>query len=272
MLQWQGYLHRRCHRCPTPRRWLPRLDPQGLSLPQNEFRAPIRAFQAPPGVAPAGLPVSAEALTAPAAPLAIPGAEASLAIVSLNPSKLPEPPTPPGAHEAGFSAGPKPREGSGAAPSDGSAIVVPGLLTRDGAGDRQPSLVAGVVPSRQNLMAGLRNAPPPGTSPEAPVAPIAVRVSSAPDPLLAGRMVYSIAIQMPNITSYSGSWMVWFAEREKASSGAAGDVRPPVPLRKVDPRYVAAAADERVEGVVRPLGSDSQRRARGYRRRGSPSR
>ena len=64
-------------------------------------------------------------------------------------------------------------------------------------------------------------------------------------------MVYSIAIQMPNITSYYGSWMVWFAESNAAGVSAAGAVRAPVPLRKVDPKYIAAAASEKVEGVVR---------------------
>ena len=181
-----------------------------MTLPETEFRAPRRAFQAPPGVAPAvAAPSPADLVEAPAAQLALPGAEASLAIVSLNPSRLPEPPTPPGSHDAGFSAGPKPREGAAAAPADGSAIVVPGLTTRDGASDRQPSLVAGVVPTTRNLMAGLRN-PQPATTPDPPSSSRAARVSSAPDPLLAGRVVYSIAIQMPNITSYSGSWMVWF--------------------------------------------------------------
>jgi periplasmic protein TonB len=33
--------------------------------------------------------------------------------------------------------------------------------------------------------------------------------------------------------------------------GALPDMRPPVPLRKVDPKYVAAAAADRVEGKVR---------------------
>jgi TonB family protein len=55
---------------------------------------------------------------------------------------------------------------------------------------------------------------------------------------------------MPNVTSYIGSWTVWFAERERLS-GPAPDVRAPVPLRKVDPKYVAAAIDERIEGKVR---------------------
>jgi TonB family protein len=63
-------------------------------------------------------------------------------------------------------------------------------------------------------------------------------------------MVYSVAIQMPNVTSYSGSWIIWFAEREPVS-GQVADVHPPLALRKVDPKYVAAAAAEKIEGKVR---------------------
>jgi protein TonB len=78
-----------------------------------------------------------------------------------------------------------------------------------------------------------------------------MRVSEAPDPRLFGRAVYTMAIQMPNITSYSGSWLVWFAERDVSPGGPAADIEPPEPLRKVDPKYIASAADERVEGKVR---------------------
>jgi TonB family protein len=76
-------------------------------------------------------------------------------------------------------------------------------------------------------------------------------VSSAPDPRLNGRAIYTVAIQMPNVTSYSGSWIVWFAEHEPQPGAPSHDVRPPVPLRKVDPKYIAAAAAEKVEGTVR---------------------
>jgi len=77
-----------------------------------------------------------------------------------------------------------------------------------------------------------------------------MRVESAPDPLLEGRTVYVLAIQMPNVTSYMGSWIVWFAERDPAA-GPGPDIQPPLPLHKVDPKYIAAAAAERVEGKVR---------------------
>jgi TonB family protein len=57
-----------------------------------------------------------------------------------------------------------------------------------------------------------------------------------------------MAIQMPNLTSYSGSWLVWFAERGPRTQG---DIRPPEPLRLVDPKYVRTAAEQGVEGTVR---------------------
>src|SRR5262249_16713345 len=44
-------------------------------------------------------------------------------------------------------------------------------------------------------------------------------------------------------------WLVWFAERVGESGG--GVVHAPSPLRKVDPKYIASAAADGVEGVVR---------------------
>jgi TonB family protein len=79
-------------------------------------------------------------------------------------------------------------------------------------------------------------------------------VMEAPDPRLAGRVVYTVAIQMPNVTSFSGSWLVWFAEHEAVPGAVPPQMKPPVPLRKVDPKYIAAAAADRVEGKVRLFG------------------
>jgi TonB family protein len=115
-------------------------------------------------------------------------------------------------------------------------VVVPGVTVRDG-------------PTRQSLLAAIRPmAPPlpPNPSPDSPLP--ATRVASAPDATLEGRVVYTLAIQMPNVTSYSGSWLVWYAERRQAAGGA---MRAPSPVRKVDPKYIAAAAAEGVQGVVR---------------------
>ena len=76
--------------------------------------------------------------------------------------------------------------------------------------------------------------------------------------------VYRLAINMPNITSYSGSWVIRFAElgsREQEQARAARQQRQeapaperklsaPNPRLKVDPKYIRAAAHEGVEGTV----------------------
>jgi TonB family protein len=275
------------------------VEPNALPFPNAGPRPQPRAFVAPPAksraVAAVGLPAAPEvaavsarprSLTVaaligrlpampPAAPVisaeppAVPGvaglqgamAEASLAIVGLNPAKTTEVPAPPGSRAAGFSAGPEVRAEGGTGANGIALLNVPGLVVKGGAKDTQPTLVANFSPtSRENLLAAARAAPRAGlgAAPKVPVEPRAPRVAEAPDPRFAGRVVYAIAIQMPNVTSFSGSWLVWFAEREPDPKGTPGaapqQMRPPVVVRKVDPKYIAAAAAERVEGTVRLFG------------------
>ena len=231
---------------------------------------PQRAFSAPsapstPGRAGSangrggtdGSPAAIE--EAPAAPMPA-GANgtsvATMAVVGLNPANTTTVPAPPGPRDAGFSAGPvvRPEGGSGSGPVD-SRISVPGLLLGGGAKDNQPTIKADFSPtSRENLLAAARMVQ--GTMPSATALPKTLagdrpaQVGGAPGGRLNGRLVYSIAIQMPNVTSYSGSWIVWFALREPGAAGPLPDVRPPVPLRKVDPKYVQSAVADKVEGKV----------------------
>jgi protein TonB len=58
-----------------------------------------------------------------------------------------------------------------------------------------------------------------------------------------------MAIQMPNLTSNSGSWLMWYADRTSRATGLA-PVAPPVAHRKVDPKYVTSAVADEVEGKV----------------------
>jgi TonB family protein len=130
----------------------------------------------------------------------------------------------------------------------GAILTVPGLLIHSGVPDANPTLMARASPtSAANLRAAMRSSLP-ATSIAGPHP--AIRVSSAPDPLWNGREIYAMSLQMPNITSYSGSWMIWFAER-RGAAGAGGVLTLPVPLRKVDPKYFPAAMADRVEGNVR---------------------
>src|ERR1035437_5178649 len=209
--------------------------------------APIGKLLAMPAATPL---ISAE----PPAVAEVAMAEASLAIVGLNPAKTMEVPAPPGSRAAGFSAGPEARAEGGPNAHRIALLNVPGLVVSGGAKDTQPTLMAHFSPtSKENLLAAARMSM--AAAPRVPVEPRAPRVAEAPDPRFAGRVVYAIAIQMPNVTSFSGSWLVWFAERAAGPEGTAGaappPMRPPEVVRKVDPKYIAAAAAERVEGTVR---------------------
>ena len=178
-------------------------------------------------------------------------AEASMAIVGLNPARTIDVPPPPGSRTAGFSAGEQPRADGGTGANSIALLNVPGLVVKGGAKDTQPTLATSFSPtSRENLLAAAR------VTMGAPKVAAGAHLSGvvAPDPRFAGRTVYTIAIQMPNVTSFSGSWLVWFAEREPVAGAAAPQIRAPVVVRKVDPKYIAAAAAERVEGTVRLFG------------------
>jgi TonB family protein len=231
------------------------------SAPEIAGRAPVldRPVALPRGfVPPPSRPLdrSAPAVGTPAPAIEAtptPSAETTLAIVGLNPANTRVVPPPPESRPAGFSAGPVERKEGASGNSSGAALLsIPGLTVRGGPKDNQPTLVAPPFSptSRENLMAAARSAGGVPAilraAPESKAPPI-----PAPDPRLSGRVVYSIAIQMPNVTSYSGSWQVWFAEREPLPGAQQVDMRAPVPLRKVDPKYVAAAAAERVEGIIR---------------------
>jgi len=222
-------------------------SPTDFSL-DVKLRRPLRTFAPPPSVKvvknTAELPPPPEAQMA-----AAPVSTASMAIVGLEPAKTMEVPKPPAPREANFSAGPKLNPDGESTPASTAMLSVPSLYVQGGPKDIRPSLTAGLAPmSQQNLMAAMRmgNIAAHGTPP-----PQAPRVSGSPDPRMAGRLVYMMAIQMQNITSYSGSWMVWFAEHQPLLGAPPLEMRPPDPLHKVDPKYIADAVLERVEGVVR---------------------
>ena len=255
----------------------PRPQPRAFTAPPSKPRmvatvglpaAPELAAVSPPkvgldkvprGYSPPKLPARPETAPAihaepPAVPL-VPGAMggASLAIVGLNPARTTVVPAPPASRAAGFSAGPEPHAEGGTGAKNFALVNVPGLVVSNGAKDTKPTMAATFSPtSRENLLAAARVSK--GAAPKGPVE-LGGSYAPAPDPRFAGRVVYTMAIQMPNVTSFSGSWLVWFAERVPDPGGAAPrEMRPPEVVRKVDPKYVAAAAADRVEGTVRLFG------------------
>jgi TonB family protein len=173
-----------------------------------------------------------------------------MAIVGLNPSANAPAPAPEGTRNAEFSAAPQPRRTGGAdAAADGAALTVPGLLIRSDVADAKPTAMAlKSATQAANLRAALRSSLP--ATPIARPHLSATRVSSAPEALWHGRDTYAMSVQMPNITSYSGSCLIWFAERREESE-TGGPLSAPVPRHIVDPKYFPAAMADRVEGKVR---------------------
>ena len=78
-------------------------------------------------------------------------------------------------------------------------------------------------------------------------------------------------VNMPNLNSVTGSWIIRFAELHMAGTARiSGDLNAPVPLRKIDPKYPQTAIQEHIQGevilygVIRPDGSvDSIQLVRG---------
>jgi TonB family protein len=199
-------------------------------------------------------PPAGKAVAQPSVPsLEAPAANLTAAVVGLKPVDSLLPIIPEGSRPAQFSAAPElsPKGGAGG-PVESAAISMPDLLIRGASKKESIATLARIAPtSRENLLAAGRpviTSAPPAPDPPKSIAG-AVRVTSAPDPRFEGRTVYTVALQMPNVTSYSGSWILWYAER-KALPGEAADVLPPSALRKVDPVYDLSAVDDRVEGKV----------------------
>jgi TonB family protein len=213
-----------------------------------------RPFQAPPtpsGGGKAGVSVPVAPAPAVEASGDSPG-ELNTVVVGLNPGNQMAA-LPPVSRPAEFSAGPKLNPKGGTGEGNPSALSVPDLTIRSGNIDTRSTIMArNTMPKPigpANAAETLREAAKYITVDEIGH-PSAVRVASAPDSRFDGRTVYMMAIQMPNLTSYVGSWLMWYSERS-ARPVSTAVITPPVVHRKVDPKYIAAAVSERVEGIVR---------------------
>ena len=74
-----------------------------------------------------------------------------------------------------------------------------------------------------------------------------------PELIFASKRIYKMQIDMPNLNSATGSWILSFTELLADSGGprvASSDLSGPSPLRKVDPKYPPTLINEHVEGEV----------------------
>ena len=241
-----------------------------------KIKAPLRPFTAPQAKATASA-ASAKPLLADAPPAVAAGApppapdvlmanarDLNLVVVGLHPTDQAAA-LPTAASPAKFSAAPEIRRQGAETAGDGKGISVPDLFVR-GSTAARPDVIAqayAAPTSAENLRAAQRTVPDtrlaraaiPGAAGDLPLlnhSQAALKVSGVPDPRFNGRDTYMMAIQMPNLTSNWGSWLMWYAERTAKETGLA-PVAPPIAHRKVDPKYIASAQSDKIEGKVQLL-------------------
>ncbi len=187
------------------------------------------------------------------------------AVVGVDPTQDPSSAVPRGRRGGNFSAGPDgsvngsgvPGSGSGdgAAGDNGTLAAVriphlsvtpasPGAAT--GLSDGRPPEPGAPSTDRESVLQQFRNA---DFSPVPNIGVVAQRETPDPEFPFPGRAVYTLAVNMPNISSYSGSWIIEFAEVKNAGA-VEGGLQPPSPRLKVDPVYPPAVIEERIEGDV----------------------
>jgi TonB family protein len=162
----------------------------------------------------------------------------------------------PGATGAGAGGGKGPGSGNGgngtappgitvgAAPPGAPVAAVtgtPGKSPSDAQKEENKRLIAAAM--RPNIPSASRPpvASPPPTMSDTDADAIERRVFGT-------KKYYSLVLNMPNLTSASGSWIVRFAELNQSDNKIA--IAAPVAVSKVDPAYPADAMRDNVEGTV----------------------
>jgi TonB family protein len=188
-----------------------------------------------------------------------------LAVVGLNPSPSSDVSVPRGRRPGRFSAAPDGGDGNGriGVPGVENGARVPNLSVSAARPGASLASVPTVVPGEgrgawrdsekpDGVLLALNRLTGPGSVEQLSAADLE-RAAKAPPELkerapLEDRTVYTMAINMPNISSYQGSWIVRYAQLEKEVDETPFSA--PAPVRKVDPKYVAQAALEGIEGEV----------------------
>ncbi len=132
----------------------------------------------------------------------------------------------------------------GAAPPGAPVAAItgtPGKSPSDAQKEENKRLIAAAM--RPNIPSVSRPpvTPPPPTTSDTDTDAIERQV-------FGNKKYYSLVLNMPNLTSASGSWIVRFAELKQSDNKIA--IAAPVAVSKVDPAYPAEAMRDNVEGTV----------------------
>jgi TonB family protein len=93
-------------------------------------------------------------------------------------------------------------------------------------------------------------APPDTNTPARSVQPESTQLSEPERAVFGDRKFYSLTLNMPNLNSAGGSWVIRFAEIKQDSTRDSAGLSAPIATRKVDPAYPLQLMRENVAGTV----------------------
>jgi len=206
------------------------------------------------------------------------GSQGRVVALNLHPVVGAPPDPPPGNRRGTFAATPEGHAGASGSPGSaagGATAGASGNASRKGAGDLPTGLYVGnaAAPAKTSAVAGdpAPGAPAKSVSPNLTASVRPPRVTSAPAntqqpgsaaklseaerEVFGERKFYSLTLNMPNLNSAGGSWVIRFAELKRNSdshgaSSEAEDLSQPSATRKVDPAYPLQLMRENVAGTV----------------------
>src|ERR1700685_1264003 len=151
-----------------------------------------------------------------------------------------------------------PAAGAGGAGSNSGANVnsAPGGVSISGGNGHAGSAGAGTAGNHPGgiILKPMSKIPSrPDPSHEQPIVLSKIDPSLPPEKILSGKEVFTMRVDMPNLTSSSGSWILNFAQIDDnlpVYERPKGKLSGRVPLRKVDPKYPQSAIKERIDGEV----------------------
>ena len=203
--------------------------------------------------------ISISATPAPPAPVVnVPQGNLS-ARVSISPdgTRAGVPGGSPNGTEGNGGAGGSAASAGGAGKNSGTnANGLPAGMSISGGNGRSDSAGLGTAGNRSKpliLKPMTNTSAPPNASRNEPIDIGKIDPGMPPEKILSGREVFTLHVDMPNLTSSSGSWILNFAQLDDyapAYQRPKGKLAAPVPVRKVDPKYPQLAIKQHIDGEV----------------------
>jgi TonB family protein len=198
------------------------------------------------------------------------GSRGRMIALSLHPA-VTAPPDPPAGNRRGtFASTPDGHAGASGAPATTAHGNGNGAAnTKNAVSDLPSGLYVGKTPAKTATVAGDPAKSTPAVNPNLLASARPPRVTSAPTmhaddsaklseaerAVFAGRKFYSLTLNMPNLNSGGGSWVIRFAEINHEAgprdpNAPAPDLSQPMATLKVDPAYPLQLMRENVHGTV----------------------